>query len=222
MITIVTDIGAQAPTKLVVALAYLALVRRLAGSSYMPPGFGHRTPHFGVLSSGARLCTLPLLHDPELSIALVLFGQTLAFVCAQLALVGRLLTIGGDPVPLVGDPVSFVGGPLAPVELILTQRKRGLTLVRLARSDGGTVANHTLIKRLRGGGAAIARARGRPTSEPQCTSRTNIGAIRSPTRCTGIGMSAWDGDNPPPKPGPPIGLYCDPATLTNCRIGDHP
>jgi hypothetical protein len=32
----------------------------------------------------------------------------------------------------------------------------------------------------------------------------------------------WDGDNPPPKPGPPIGLYCDPATLTNCRIGDHP
>jgi hypothetical protein len=32
----------------------------------------------------------------------------------------------------------------------------------------------------------------------------------------------WDGDNPPPKPGPPVGLYCDPATLTNCRIGTHP
>ncbi len=31
----------------------------------------------------------------------------------------------------------------------------------------------------------------------------------------------WDGDNPPPKPGPPVGLYCDP-NLTNCRIGDHP
>ena len=32
----------------------------------------------------------------------------------------------------------------------------------------------------------------------------------------------WDGDNPPPKPGPPTGLYCDPVTLTNCRIGTHP
>jgi hypothetical protein len=32
----------------------------------------------------------------------------------------------------------------------------------------------------------------------------------------------WDGDDPPPKPGPPVGLYCDPATLTNCRIGTHP
>ena len=32
----------------------------------------------------------------------------------------------------------------------------------------------------------------------------------------------WDGDNPPPKPPPPVGLYCDPATLTNCRISDHP
>jgi hypothetical protein len=32
----------------------------------------------------------------------------------------------------------------------------------------------------------------------------------------------WDGDNPPPKPGPPMGLYCDPATLTNCRIANHP
>jgi hypothetical protein len=31
----------------------------------------------------------------------------------------------------------------------------------------------------------------------------------------------WDGDNPPPRPGPPVGLYCDPA-LTNCRIADHP
>jgi hypothetical protein len=32
----------------------------------------------------------------------------------------------------------------------------------------------------------------------------------------------WDGDNPPPKPPPPIGLYCDPGTFANCRIGDHP
>lgn len=32
----------------------------------------------------------------------------------------------------------------------------------------------------------------------------------------------WDGDNPPPKPGPPLGLYCDPGTFANCRISDHP
>jgi hypothetical protein len=33
----------------------------------------------------------------------------------------------------------------------------------------------------------------------------------------------WDGDNPPPKPPPPVGLYCDPGTFFgNCRIGDHP
>jgi hypothetical protein len=31
----------------------------------------------------------------------------------------------------------------------------------------------------------------------------------------------WDGDNPPPKPPPPVGLYCAPD-LTNCRIGNHP
>jgi hypothetical protein len=166
MITAVTDIGAQAATKPVVALAYLALVRRLTGSSDTPPGFGHRTPHFGVLPSGVRFSTCPVLHDPELSIALALLGQTLAFVCAPLALVGRLLTIGGDPVPLVGEPVSFVGGPLAPVELILTQRERVLTLVRLDRSDGRIVANHTLIKRLGGAGGAIARAWGElPTSQ---------------------------------------------------------
>jgi hypothetical protein len=34
----------------------------------------------------------------------------------------------------------------------------------------------------------------------------------------------WDGDNPPPKPLPPSGLYCDPPFWppTNCRIGNHP
>jgi hypothetical protein len=32
----------------------------------------------------------------------------------------------------------------------------------------------------------------------------------------------WDGDNPPPRPPPPVGLYCDPGTFTNCRISDHP
>jgi hypothetical protein len=34
----------------------------------------------------------------------------------------------------------------------------------------------------------------------------------------------WDGVNPPPKPGPPTGLYCDPPFIppTNCRIGNHP
>ena len=30
----------------------------------------------------------------------------------------------------------------------------------------------------------------------------------------------WDGDNPPPKPPPPTGLYCDLPSLTNCRIGN--
>jgi hypothetical protein len=37
-----------------------------------------------------------------------------------------------------------------------------------------------------------------------------------------VSKVVWDGDNPPPKPPPPIGLYCDPVTLTNCRIGSHP
>jgi hypothetical protein len=33
----------------------------------------------------------------------------------------------------------------------------------------------------------------------------------------------WDGDNPPPKPPPPVGLYCEPGTFFgNCRIADHP
>jgi hypothetical protein len=32
----------------------------------------------------------------------------------------------------------------------------------------------------------------------------------------------WDGDNPPPKPPPPTGLYCDMPSFTNCRIGNHP
>jgi hypothetical protein len=32
----------------------------------------------------------------------------------------------------------------------------------------------------------------------------------------------WDGDNPPPKPGPTPALYCNPATLTDCHISDHP
>jgi hypothetical protein len=37
-----------------------------------------------------------------------------------------------------------------------------------------------------------------------------------------VSKVVWDGDNPPPKPPPPMGLYCDPVTLTNCRIGNHP
>jgi len=33
----------------------------------------------------------------------------------------------------------------------------------------------------------------------------------------------WDGDNPPPKPPPPVGLYCEPGTMfRHCWIGDHP
>ncbi|WP_292974750.1 hypothetical protein [Mycobacterium sp.] len=32
----------------------------------------------------------------------------------------------------------------------------------------------------------------------------------------------WDGDNPPPRPGTPPGLYCDPETFRNCRIDTHP
>jgi hypothetical protein len=33
----------------------------------------------------------------------------------------------------------------------------------------------------------------------------------------------WDGENPPPKPPPPMGVYCDPGTLfQNCRIDNHP
>jgi hypothetical protein len=123
MITTTTDIGPQAATKPVVALACLAFVRRLAGCVEIPPGFGHRAPHFGVLASSVRFFTFRLLHYAALSIALTLFGQTLAFVCAPLALVGRLLTIVGDLVPVVGDVISYVGGPLAPFELALTPRE---------------------------------------------------------------------------------------------------
>jgi hypothetical protein len=36
-----------------------------------------------------------------------------------------------------------------------------------------------------------------------------------------VARTIWDGDNPPPKPPPPVGLYCEP-NLTNCRIGTHP
>ena len=33
----------------------------------------------------------------------------------------------------------------------------------------------------------------------------------------------WDGENPPPKPAPPMGVYCDPGTFfQNCRIDNHP
>jgi hypothetical protein len=48
MITTVTDIGAEAATKPVVALAYLALVRRVTGCAKIPPGFRDRVPHFAV------------------------------------------------------------------------------------------------------------------------------------------------------------------------------
>jgi hypothetical protein len=142
MITTVTDIGAQAATKHVVALAYLAVVCRLAGRAETPPGFGNRTPHFGVLASSTRFLTLRTPVAAVSSIALALFGQTFAFVCTPLALVGRLLAIVGDPFPLVGEAVSSVGSPLAPVDLALSPRERLLTLVRLALRDRGVVANH--------------------------------------------------------------------------------
>jgi hypothetical protein len=33
----------------------------------------------------------------------------------------------------------------------------------------------------------------------------------------------WDGENPPPRPPPPMGVYCDPiGFLQNCRIDNHP
>jgi hypothetical protein len=91
-------------------------VRRLAET---PPGFRHRTPHFGVFSSSACYFTFRTLGNAMLSIALALFGCILAFICTQLAIVGRLLTIAGDVIPLVGDPVAFVGGPVAAVELVV-------------------------------------------------------------------------------------------------------
>jgi hypothetical protein len=38
-----------------------------------------------------------------------------------------------------------------------------------------------------------------------------------------VAQNIFEGDVPPPPPGPPPpALYCDPATLTNCRIADHP
>lgn len=33
----------------------------------------------------------------------------------------------------------------------------------------------------------------------------------------------WDGENPPPKPPPPMGIYCEPGSFfRNCWIADHP
>ena len=37
-----------------------------------------------------------------------------------------------------------------------------------------------------------------------------------------VSSMIWDGDNPPPRPGPPMGVYCDPESFTNCRIDNHP
>ncbi len=35
-----------------------------------------------------------------------------------------------------------------------------------------------------------------------------------------VAKTIWDGDNPPPKPPPPIGLICT-RQLTNCHLGTH-
>jgi hypothetical protein len=136
------------------------MVRRLAGSSETPPGFRHRTSHFRVLSSSARHFTFGTLGSAILSIALALFGRILSFICAQLAIVGRLLTLAGDPVPLIGNPISLVGGPLAAVELVLPPHERELVLVDLTLGVRGVVGNHPFIKRLVGVGATIAARRG--------------------------------------------------------------
>lgn len=38
-----------------------------------------------------------------------------------------------------------------------------------------------------------------------------------------VSNGIWDGENPPPKPPPPMGLYCDPVGFfQNCRIDNHP
>lgn len=38
-----------------------------------------------------------------------------------------------------------------------------------------------------------------------------------------VSSMIWDGENPPPRPPPLVGLYCDPGTFFgNCRISDHP
>jgi hypothetical protein len=100
MITTVTDIGAQAATKPVVALAYLALLRRLAGTAEISPGFRHRAPDFGVLAASTRFLTFRTLVDAVSSIALALFGQPLALV--RLALRGRI--VANHP------PIKRLGG----------------------------------------------------------------------------------------------------------------
>ncbi len=160
MITTVTDICAEAATKHVVALGYLAVVRRLAGRAETPPGFRNRTPHFGVLASSTRFLTFRTLVDAVSSIALALFGQTFAFVCTPLALVGHLLTIVSDPFPLVGEVISSVGNPLAPVDLALSPRERSLTLVRLTlrHFEGLSRTTHPL-EMPRHRGSSISRAR---------------------------------------------------------------
>ncbi|CNM81936.1 Uncharacterised protein [Mycobacterium tuberculosis] len=37
-----------------------------------------------------------------------------------------------------------------------------------------------------------------------------------------MAKTIWDGENPPPKPPPPYGLYCNGPGLTNCYIDNHP
>jgi hypothetical protein len=37
-----------------------------------------------------------------------------------------------------------------------------------------------------------------------------------------VARTIWEGDAPPPSQPPAPALYCDPATLTNCRIDTHP
>jgi hypothetical protein len=37
-----------------------------------------------------------------------------------------------------------------------------------------------------------------------------------------VARTIWEGDEPPPPPPPLTGLYCDPATLTNCHIETRP
>jgi hypothetical protein len=105
------------------------LVRRGREVLDTSSGFSHRTPDFGVFSSGGGLPALCPLVDALQSLALTLFSSTLALIRKQLSVVRRLLAIIRDSVPLIGDAISFISDPLAPQELTLTPRERLLALI---------------------------------------------------------------------------------------------
>jgi len=92
---------------------------------------------------------------------------------------------------------------------------------RVGRATVGLVGAAALMSVGLGVGAGIAQADDGGWGPPEhwCPGE-------QPVPATGNHVTdplIWDGDNPPPKPAPPMGVYCDPGTFfQNCRIDNHP